>query len=155
MPEECERVAAIVFRRMFPAVRETRRAPSEKVPGYPFRSYIPRSQGSHVHRTYQTTFFKKFTARSILRQFIVLNCAFYKLAPRRGMPKGENFKPMDGSSGDDRTGFLDAGHSIKMNVRQARCQRHIRVECCLGSFVPSGDSYNPGGLCEDYYEDAL
>lgn len=104
MPEECERVATIVVRGMFPAVQEPCRAPSEEVPYYPFRPYIRRAQGSHLHRTYQTTFFKS-SRLAASRAVPFLNGAFHKLASRRRMPKGENFEPMLGSSADDRAGF--------------------------------------------------
>lgn len=115
MPEKCKRVAAVIVRRMFPAVREPCRVPSEEVPCYPFWPYIHRSQGNQLHRTYQTTFFEEFTASRILRKFTFLNSAFHKLASRRWMPKTENFETILGCSGYDRAGFLDAHHTTEMN----------------------------------------
>lgn len=111
MPEKCERVAAVVVRGMFPAIREPCRGPSEEVPGYPFSPYLHRSQGNQIHRRYQTTFFEEFTASRIPRKFTFLNSPFHELASRRWMPKSENFESMLGSSGDDWAGFLDAGHN--------------------------------------------
>jgi hypothetical protein len=118
MPKEWELVATIVIRRMFPAVRQPCRAPIEKVPGYPFWPYVHRSQGSHLHGTYQPTFFEKFTDSRVMRQLAFLNGAFNKLAPRRGMPKSKDFQAMLGSSGDDRTSFLSADHPTEMKVNK-------------------------------------